>query len=295
MADPRFHKRQGPFSLAYLAEYVKGALSDPSAGEVVIADIAAAKDAGAGSLVYCEDKRHAADVRASAASAVILRDAEREFFAGMPGVVVKSPALAFAEIADLLYPAAQSPSEEEQIVRFALACRNADGGFGGNVGHDSHLLYTLSAVQVLCMLGAEVPDKDKTAAWVAALQQPDGSFVGDRWGEVDTRFSYSALNCLALLGRLDAVDMDAAVKFVLGCQNWDGGFGVAPSAESQAGQIFCCVGALSIANRLGDIDIEADVLKLIPKEVVTRHHVIPVNRSGNILIVAAQVDPQVCM
>ena len=37
---------------------------------------------------------------------------------------------------------------------------------------------------------------------------------------------------------------------------------------------------------LGDIDIEADVLKLIPKEVVTRHHVIPVNRSGNILIVA---------
>jgi hypothetical protein len=25
------------------------------------------------------------------------------------------------------------------------------GGFGGNVGHDPHVLYTLSAVQVLCL------------------------------------------------------------------------------------------------------------------------------------------------
>jgi type IV pilus assembly protein PilB len=41
---------------------------------------------------------------------------------------------------------------------------------------------------------------------------------------------------------------------------------------------------------LSDIDLDADVLKLIPKEVVTRHQVIPVNRSGNTLIVA-MADP----
>ena len=34
------------------------------------------------------------------------------------------------------------------------------------------------------------------------------------------------------------------------CQNFDGGFGAVPGAESHAGQIFCCVGALSIAGAL---------------------------------------------
>lgn len=42
-----------------------------------------------------------------------------------------------------------------EVVRFVLTCQNADGGFGGSSGHDSHLLYTLSAVQLLCIFGAE--------------------------------------------------------------------------------------------------------------------------------------------
>lgn len=41
---------------------------------------------------------------------------------------------------------------------------------------------------------------------------------------------------------------------------------------------------------LGDIELDPEVLKLIPKEVVTRHQVIPVNKSGNTLIVA-MADP----
>lgn len=35
--------------------------------------------------------------------------------------------------------------------------------------------------------------------YVAELQQPDGSFAGDEWGEIDTRFSFCALATLALL------------------------------------------------------------------------------------------------
>lgn len=42
------------------------------------------------------------------------------------------------------------------------------------------------------------------------------------------------------------------------CQNFDGGFGAVPGAESHAGQIFCCVGALSISSALHVID--ADLL-----------------------------------
>ncbi len=41
---------------------------------------------------------------------------------------------------------------------------------------------------------------------------------------------------------------------------------------------------------LSEFDIDADVLKVLPKEVVTRHQVIPVNKTGNTLIVA-MADP----
>jgi type IV pilus assembly protein PilB len=41
---------------------------------------------------------------------------------------------------------------------------------------------------------------------------------------------------------------------------------------------------------LSDIELDPDVIKIIPKEVVTRHQVLPVNKSGNTLIVA-MADP----
>ena len=41
--------------------------------------------------------------------------------------------------------------------------------------------------------------------------------MGDIWGEVDTRFSYSGLSCLKLLNKLDLADVDKAVEFVLLC------------------------------------------------------------------------------
>ena len=83
-----------------------------------------------------------------------------------------------------------------------------------------------------------------------------GVFSGDEWGETDTRFVYGALNILSLLGKLDAIDVDKAVEYILLCRNYDGGFGMMPGAESHAGQIFTCVGALAIANKLHLIDVD---------------------------------------
>lgn len=65
---------------------------------------------------------------------------------------------------------------------------------------------------------------------------PDGSFKGDEWGEIDTRFSYCALACLSLLNRLNAIDLDKAVAFIDSCRNFDGGYGSVPGAESHSGQ-----------------------------------------------------------
>lgn len=57
--------------------------------------------------------------------------------------------------------------------------------FGGSVGHDAHILYTLSALQILALVDrlellGDTPEV--VAQYVAKLQQPDGSFAGDQWG-----------------------------------------------------------------------------------------------------------------
>jgi geranylgeranyl transferase type-2 subunit beta len=135
------------------------------------------------------------------------------------------------------------------------------GGFGGNYLHDPHILYTLSAVQILALFDKlSLVDIPKVKSFIASLQQSDGSFYGDKWGEVDTRFSYCALSTLSILGELHsgAIDLEKATEFVGKCRNFDGGFGAVPGAESHAAQCFCCVGALSIGGALHLVD--ADLL-----------------------------------
>ena len=42
----------------------------------------------------------------------------------------------------------------DQTIKFVLSCQNVDGGFGAAPGHDSHLLYSVSAVQLLVTVDA---------------------------------------------------------------------------------------------------------------------------------------------
>uniref|UniRef100_A0AAR2LXH8 Geranylgeranyl transferase type-2 subunit beta n=1 Tax=Pygocentrus nattereri TaxID=42514 RepID=A0AAR2LXH8_PYGNA len=147
----------------------------------------------------------------------------------------------------------------EEIIDFIKSCQHDCGGFSASIGHDPHLLYTLSAVQILTLYdNVKAIDVDKVVDYVRGLQQEDGSFAGDKWGEIDTRFSFCAVATLALLGRLDAVDVDKAVEFVLSCMNFDGGFGCRPGSESHAGQIYCCTGFLSVTGQLHQVN--ADLL-----------------------------------
>ena len=98
--------------------------------------------------------------------------------------------------------------DREFVIDFVMRCRQPCGGFAGNVDHDAHILYTLSAVQILALFDAlELLDETSVMAYIAGLQRADGSFSGDEWGEVDTRFSYCALCTASLLGRLDAINV----------------------------------------------------------------------------------------
>ena len=37
----------------------------------------------------------------------------------------------------------------DETLEFLISCQNEDGGFGAAAGHDSHILYTTSAIQIL--------------------------------------------------------------------------------------------------------------------------------------------------
>ncbi|KAL9685141.1 hypothetical protein QQ045_022588 [Rhodiola kirilowii] len=148
----------------------------------------------------------------------------------------------------------------DEVVSWIISCQHECGGFGGNVGHDPHILYTLSAVQVLALFDKlDVLDIDLVSNCILSNGEfmicgLDGSFSGDMWGEIDTRFSYIAICCLSILRRLDKIKVENAVDYIVSCKNLDGGFGCTPGGESHAGQIFCCVGALAITGSLHHID-----------------------------------------
>ncbi|KAM7098161.1 geranylgeranyl transferase type-2 subunit beta isoform 2-T2 [Molossus nigricans] len=143
----------------------------------------------------------------------------------------------------------------EEILTFIKSCQHECGGISASIGHDPHLLYTLSAVQILTLYDSiNVIDVNKVVEYVQSLQKEDGSFAGDNWGEIDTRFSFCAVATLALLGKLDAINVEKAIEFVLSCMNFDGGFGCRPGSESHAGQIYCCTGFLAITNQLHQVN-----------------------------------------
>lgn len=150
---------------------------------------------------------------------------------------------------------AKDTFKKDDIVDFVLSCWDSiSGGFAPFPKHDGHLLSTLSGIQVLATY--ESLDKltkemrSKCIAFIKGNQLKDGSFQGDKFSEVDTRFVYNALSALSILGELTPEVVDPAVEFVLSCYNFDGGFGLSPGSESHAAQVFTCLGALAVANKL---------------------------------------------
>ncbi|KAJ7068099.1 rab geranylgeranyltransferase [Mycena amicta] len=148
--------------------------------------------------------------------------------------------------------------DKDDVIKFVMSCWDEEvGAFGAHPGHDAHIHPTLSAIQILVIYDSlHVLDAPRVSKFILSLQQPSGVFAGDSFGEVDTRFSYMAVNALSLLGCLDQLDKDKTVEYIKQCRNFDGGFGNSIGAESHSGQVFVCVAALAILDRLEEVDGE---------------------------------------
>ncbi|PVV00694.1 hypothetical protein BB560_004914 [Smittium megazygosporum] len=137
----------------------------------------------------------------------------------------------------------------ENVVKYVLSCQNKDGGFGGHTGHDSHLLYTMSAVQILALYD-RLGDINKEA------NPETGYMQGDEYGETDTRFAFIGLAICNILGNIEQISHESIVEFVEQSMNYDGGFGSGPGGESHAAQVYTSLAALAIAGRLDIVNRE---------------------------------------
>lgn len=155
---------------------------------------------------------------------------------------------------------AKDSFNKNDVIDFVMDCWDKNtGGFAPFPMHDAHLLTTLSGLQILSIydsINLLKEKQDQILNYIVSNQLPDGSFTGDSFGEVDTRFVYAALSSLSILGSLTPSIVDPAISFIKRCYNFDGGFGSCPGAESHAAQVFTCIGSLAIADKLSDLSEE---------------------------------------
>ncbi|GAA97761.1 uncharacterized protein L969DRAFT_91336 [Mixia osmundae IAM 14324] len=170
----------------------------------------------------------------------------------MNGIYWGLTALAFLNRKDAL--------PRQDMLDWVMACwDDKTGGFRPHPGHDVNVHCTLSAVQIIAThdaLHILTPHHvELIVQYILSLQdEVTGSFAGDEWGEVNTRFSYCAVSTLALLNQLHRLDKQKTASWIERCRNFDGGFGMTEGAESHAAYVWTCVGALAILGRLDIVD-----------------------------------------
>jgi UDP-3-O-[3-hydroxymyristoyl] glucosamine N-acyltransferase len=132
MADPRFFKNVGPFSLAHLAGLVDAELSGDAAPERDVRDVAPLDAAGPDDLSFLDNRRYVKAFQASKAGACVVHpDFAARAPAGMALLVTTQPYKAYARLAQAFYPA---PEPTPGIHPTALIDESAEIGPEVSIG-----------------------------------------------------------------------------------------------------------------------------------------------------------------
>ena len=110
MTEPVFFALARSYSVEEIAASTGAALRDPSLGQVEISGVATAAQGRAGTLIFIEDKRLAADLEQTSASAVLCRaELAERVPTGVAALVTDRPQLAFVAATRLLFPNSMRP------------------------------------------------------------------------------------------------------------------------------------------------------------------------------------------
>lgn len=176
--------------------------------------------------------------------------------------------------------------EKDDLAENALSttkdCWNeADGGWGGNIGHFAHTAPTYAAVLSLLLLGTDAAYEyllsKKTSVYRFFMNCKDtesGGFRVQLDGEIDTRGLYTVLCVADIMNIWDENLTKGCFEFIVRCQTYEGGFGGEPFNEAHGGYSFCALAALCLLrkhNTISEENIRQNInLELLRHWVVNR-------------------------
>lgn len=133
MADPRFFKKAGPFSLAELAAVAGAELGAGADPALVISDVGPLDEAGEGTVSFLDNKKYLPDFEKTAAAACIVEPGYADKApSGVALLLTDKPYKAYALIAQHFYP---RKSEEAGAVHpSAIIDETSEIGEGCSVG-----------------------------------------------------------------------------------------------------------------------------------------------------------------
>ncbi|XP_077761205.1 geranylgeranyl transferase type-2 subunit beta isoform X4 [Canis aureus] len=169
----------------------------------------------------------------------------------------------------------------EEILTFIKSCQHECGGISASIGHDPHLLYTLSAVQIYCCTGflaitsqLHQVNSDLLGWWLCERQLPSGGLNGRPEKLPDVCYSWWVLASLKIIGRLHWIDGEKLRSFILACQDEEtGGFADRPGDMANPFHTLFGIAGLSL---LGEEQIKpVSPVFCMPEEVLRRVNVQP--------------------
>lgn len=132
MADARFFRTAGPFSLSQLAEIAGAEIGESSESGREFTDVAPLSSAGAHDVSFLDNKRYQSDFAASRAGACVIDPQFADSApTGMALLLSKTPYRAYARIAQALHPA---PVGRGEVHPGAYVDPSASIGEGTDVG-----------------------------------------------------------------------------------------------------------------------------------------------------------------
>ncbi|OCF62302.1 geranylgeranyl transferase type-2 subunit beta [Kwoniella mangroviensis CBS 10435] len=114
--------------------------------------------------------------------------------------------------------------KRENIVEYISRCRNFDGGFGRLPGAESHSGQVWVCTAALSILDRQdLIDIPLLGAWLSERQLPNGGLNGRPEKLEDVCYSWWCLASISILGKLNWINKDKLINFILGAQDLEDG------------------------------------------------------------------------
>jgi UDP-3-O-[3-hydroxymyristoyl] glucosamine N-acyltransferase len=171
MADPRFFRAAGPFTVADLARLTGAEIGGAGNGDLSVEDVAPLDTARPAQITFLANPKYAAAfAKSNAGAAFVHPDQAHRAPAGMTLLVTTNPYIAFARAARRFYPAPRPPAgiaptavvdptavlgEGVAIAPHVVIGANAEIGAGTAIGANS-VIGDGCVIGIDCLIGANV-------------------------------------------------------------------------------------------------------------------------------------------